>query len=113
MPCDTINRVGLAMPNVDPTILAAALKAAGYTATIAGKMVSFYKGAVSGTYQNGKIDMRASRMGGAASIDDATNEIRRAYSAEVVRMSARRFGASVTQDPNNPNKMMLRLKSGR
>lgn len=76
----------------DPKLLALALKGLGYTVTLVGKSISFAKYAsdapITGTYRNGTMTINGY-------VDQ--NEMKRAYSAEVVKSAAQRFGWTVKQ----------------
>lgn len=78
--------------NTDPKLLALALRALGYTVTEIGKNLSFAKYAsdapITGTYRGGTMTINGS-------VDQ--NEMKRAYSAEVVKSAAKRFGWQVKQ----------------
>jgi hypothetical protein len=112
MPCDTLNTVGLEMKNMDPDILVAALKEAGYTVGRNGNAVTFSKGNIYGKWEAGSLNVSTSSLRGPTA-EGVAKDIRQAYSREVVRVAARRFGATVTSDAKDKNKMRLRLKGGR
>lgn len=108
MPCDSIVSVGLEMKNIQPDMLMAALKADGWSVSKAGNVVHFYKGGVSGDWEGGELTLTTQR---GADTTEISNEIRRAYSAETVRVMAKKFGATVEVNPNDKNKLRLRLRS--
>lgn len=92
MPCySRINTTVEFGPSTDAALLAAALKGLGYTVTQIGKSLSFakYEGdVITGTYANGRMTV-------SGSVDQ--NAMKRAYSAEVVKAAAKRFGWQVKQ----------------
>lgn len=92
MPCYTrINSTVEFGPATDAALLAAALRGLGYTVTQMGKNLSFARydnDVVTGTYANGRMTI-------SGTVDQ--NLLKRAYSAEVVKSSAKRFGWQVKQ----------------
>ena len=86
MPCYTDREVTVELNVADPNLLTAGLKAAGFTVqtTPRGFYVTNSKGQQAHV-RDGKI----TTTGSAQSI---INEIKRAYSGEVVRTAAKRFG---------------------
>lgn len=73
MPCDTIQRVQVDIGKLDPDHANAAITALGLQGTV--------------TYANGRLTVR-----GGANVADITQQVKQAYSAEVVKSQAKRFG---------------------
>jgi hypothetical protein len=96
MPCYTVQTASVNLNNADHDLLAKALEKLGYTVVRTGKNFVFRKGAVSGSYQNNKINMQAT---GGAKMD--TDEIKRAYSEQVIHHMAEKYaeeGYEMTRD---------------
>lgn len=103
MPCYSIEESGIKVTaNTNPKLLALALKSLGYSVRAVGKNLSFanYEAGRRGTFQDGELTVWTS-MGEA--VDQ--NEIRRAYSAQVVMFAAKRFGWQVKQE--SPTKFQV------
>lgn len=97
MPCySRINSTVEFGQNTDAKLLAKALRAMGYTVTEAGKSLAFAKYAsdapITGTFRDGTMTINGS-------IDEM--EVKRTYSAEVVKSAAQRFGWQVKQPGAN------------
>lgn len=86
MPCYTQREVTVELNVANPELLTAGLKAAGFTVqtTPRGFYVTNSKG-LQAHIRDGKITT-------AAQTESIINEIKRAYSGEVVRTAAKRFG---------------------
>lgn len=103
MPCYSIDETGIKVSaNTDPKLLAKALRELDYTVTETGRTLRFShaRAGRSGTFENGELTVKTS-MG--AAVDQS--EIRRAYSAQVVMMAAKRFGWQVKQE--SPTKFQV------
>lgn len=85
MPCDTRREVTVELKVADEKILIDGLFAAGFNVNSIAGGLYVNKGRRRGELKNGKITV----LEGDESI---VNEIKRAYSGEVVRQSAKRFG---------------------
>lgn len=88
--------------NTDPLLLAKAMQALGYEVERLGQKpadgFAFAKGSLDGEFVGGRLTFWSVRA-----IDQ--NEIKRAYSTEVVKATAQRFGWQVKQA--SPNKFQL------
>lgn len=92
---------------MDKPLLLAALKALGYEVTEQGNAILF---SASGSYrvhryENGKLVLQ--------NVNDSTafaNEIKQAYSREVVKSTAARFGWNVKQNPLNKNSFVVQRR---
>ena len=91
MPCDQIRVSTVNIGKLNPEPLIAALTTLGLTPIHSGNMIRFGRGEsydiATGTM---KIGVRYS-----------TNEIKQAYSAEVVKSQAKKFGWKLTEDGPN------------
>lgn len=95
MPCYSVEESGIKVTaNTNPDLLKKALEELGYTVTKIGGTLTFanYQLGRRGTFQNGELSVKTN-MGAAVDQD----EIRRAYSAQVVMSAAKRFGWQVKQ----------------
>lgn len=96
MPCYTQREVTVKMEASEPAILEAGLKAAGFQVrtTPTGLYVQNRQG-VAAHIRSGQITTQENTS-------SIINEIKRAYSGEVVRVAAKRFGwkLSATSDAN-------------
>ena len=90
MPCDRITTQTVEISNCNKDILEAALKHEGWNVDRTSYGLYFYKAGVSGTY------MRDLELRGNVNAAD----IQRAYSNEVVRQTARKFGWTVKATGN-------------
>jgi hypothetical protein len=94
MPC--YSRVSSSVEFGDGTdagLLAKALQSLGYIVGRAGPALRFSGLGRSGLYQNGQLTVN----GSSELTTDQVNEIKRAYSAEVVKSAAQRFGWQAKQ----------------
>ena len=89
MPCDSITTSAVELGKVNADLLTAALNALGFNARQQGLAV-FFNG---GTYHSNTGELTLS--GGNA--EKRTAEIKRAYSAQVVTTTAKKFGWQVKQ----------------
>ena len=95
MPCDQVRTTTLALGKVDAGMMKAALQALGFTRIeLHAERLSFSHGTRSCA---GRLDLRTGRLTMTGNQPLAENEVRRAYSTEVVRATARRFGWTLTQ----------------
>jgi hypothetical protein len=76
MPCDTIRTVQVDIGKLDPTLAAAAIAALGWSGSV--------------SYSNGKLSVRGN-------IPDAQEQVKQAYSAEVVKSQAKKYGWQLKQ----------------
>lgn len=95
MPCNTIqtSQVEFLAKSTNPELLAEALRALGYTVFINGHFTQFTKGYQTGTYNalTGQLTMPQQWDG---------NEIKRAYSREIVNSQAKKNGWKVSWSVN-------------
>ncbi len=95
MPCYTVEESGIKVTaNTNPDLLKKALEELGYTVTKLGATLTFanYSKSHRGFFRNGELTIT---NGSGEAVDQ--NEIRRAYSAQVVMSAAKRFGWQVKQ----------------
>jgi hypothetical protein len=98
MPCDTIQKssVNLALKADNKEFLIAALKSLGYRVQDLGETVVFRtREGVDAIFANGKLTLNSY---GNAAENFNVNPIKKAYSVEVVKASAKKFGWNLTQD---------------
>jgi len=108
MPCDTINTVSLDLGKHDPDLMFKALEALGKQPQKAGDVIRFqHNGYTCTLSKSGNLDMRG--PAGRSYADDV-NAIKRGYSAEIVKASAKKFGYTVTQDAKDKNKLHLKAR---
>lgn len=98
MPCFSVTQCESNLNNADHGLLKKALEDLGYTVTMdsSGKIKSFSRGAVTGTYSNDKLQLTA--RGGK---NPDANEIKRAYSHQVImkqRKEAHRNGWDMVRE---------------
>lgn len=88
----------------DQRLLAEALKSLGYNVIAAknGAPLRFYGGLADGEFANGKLTVRQD-----GSFDE--NAVKRAYSAQVVKSAAQRFGWTVKQPAENQFQVTRRI----
>lgn len=90
MPCDTISQTNVVIgPNTDATLLFAALQELKLNPQKQGSMIYF----AGGTYR--AADNTLTLNG--SNVESRTAEMKRAYSGEVVKSQARRFGWTLKQ----------------
>lgn len=97
MPCDTISTMGIDLGKVDPELLFKALQALNLSPVKYEQMGRI-------TWDNGYYDLqtkqatiRTSAMQGEGSVESVTASIKRAYSAEVVKATAKKYGWQLKQ----------------
>ena len=94
MPCDTIqlNSVSFDITKLNPKLLAKALEAIGAKVVQINKsLVTFVKNNERYTIANGKLTTRAFNGG------EVADDVRKAYSAQVVQLAAYQNGWTVQQ----------------
>ncbi len=90
MPCDTISTVTVQFnQKTDRALLVAALTSLGKNPYVSGENVTFSEGTYVG--RTGEIQWRANRYS-PQDFNAKTAEIKRAYSAEVVKGQAKKYG---------------------
>lgn len=101
MPCDSIQtaQVNFNLDATDLNLLKLALEGLGYTVSQVGSKLNFYldRKQASGTWENGKFSARV--YGSADEFD--VNEVKRAYSKEVVKYASKRFGWTLKETTQN------------
>jgi hypothetical protein len=91
IPCDSINTMGINLGKVDSTLLFDALKALDLAPYINGDTIYFQGGTYNKTTK--EATFRQSRMSGLnLTADEMTAQVKRAYSAEVVKTTAKKYG---------------------
>lgn len=97
MPCDTIRQVTVELKVADKQILLLGLLASGFTTrALSEDRLTFSKGLATGV-----IDLKAGRITIQEGNEKVINEIKRSYSSEVIRQSAKRFGWNLNQTEEN------------
>jgi hypothetical protein len=86
MPCYTVQTASVELNNVDHATLAKAMEKIGYTVVRQGKNFTFRKGAVSGSYQNNRLNMQAT---GGAKMDSAAIKV--AVSEQIIQDKAAEY----------------------
>lgn len=94
MPCDTIQTVGVDLGKVDPGLLTLALTELGLNPQKNGNRITFYGGSYDTTTKTATLS--SSRMAG-TNAEELTAKIKRAYSAEVVKATAKRYGWQIKE----------------
>jgi hypothetical protein len=95
MPCDTIRKTTVLVTRMDKQILLDGLRAAGFDArlTESGQVMFCKRGSyLYHTYSDGKLDINGVGSAVIGQAEDFIAEVKRAYSAQVVRSTAIRFG---------------------
>lgn len=101
MPCDQIRTTIVEMQNLDGPLLLAALQALGYAANQQGNAILFSE---PGSYRIHRYEGGRLTIAEALSTEQQTvfaNRIKQAYSGQVVRATAARFGWQLKQNPQN------------
>jgi hypothetical protein len=93
MPCYTVRETTVDLGAADRKILIDGLRAAGFTVVDQGDFLDLRKN--DGTSATVRPDGRVAFYAGQERV---VNEIKRAYSAEAVRVAAKRFGYTLTTD---------------
>lgn len=87
MPCDTIQTMKVDIGKLDPQLAAAAIQNLGLSGSV--------------QYVNGKLEIY-----GPANRDTITEQVRQAYSAEVVKSQARKYGWAIKETGNGKFKVI-------
>lgn len=102
MPCWTVRETSVELAAADPDILRRGLEAAGFELSMYGSALLVMRGGqIVAELENGRVTVNRGDTG-------IVNEIKRAYSAEVVKVAAKRFGYSLTT-----NKQTGKVTAGR
>lgn len=111
MPCDTRTTVSVALAAADRELLFQALMALGWQPREAGGLIQVYVpnvGAV--TITGDKLNIRTySYLASEQKAEELANQIRRAYSVEVVKSQAKKFGWQLKQTSDNKFKAIRRF----
>lgn len=93
MPCNTVSETLVDLGKTDPDLIHASLKEMGLSPNRNGNIIYFSGGyfEVDTEKQNHRITWRVSNA------EERTTELKRQYSAEVVKSQAKRFGWQLTQ----------------
>lgn len=107
MPCDTIQRskVSFKLNATDTGLLKTALTSLGYSVGQTHKGLSFSKYGANGTFVNGEF--KATINGREEDFD--VNEVKRAYSKEVVKATSKRFGWNLKETGENQYEVVRRF----
>lgn len=102
MPCNTIRQSTINLAKVDHDLLKAALETMGMTCYVAqgGILVARDRYGRAATIQNGKLT-HDTRMIGTGGQPLTENMVKQAYSGEVVKSQAKKFGWAVRQTADN------------
>jgi hypothetical protein len=95
MPCDTIRKTTVLVTGMHKQILVDGLLAAGFDArlTESGQVVFCKRGSyLYHTYADGKLEINGVGSAVIGQVEDFVSEVKRAYSAQVVRATAAKFG---------------------
>lgn len=98
MPCYQVRETKVDAMTMQPAILVEGLKAAGFDASLDGEgRVVFTKrgGYQYHWWQAGRLVIRSNNA------EEVINEVKRAYSAQTVRMAAQQFGWKVSEKQQN------------
>ena len=96
MPCYTVKKTTVNVSNMDLDVLAAGLKAAGFDVKQEGASFIFSR---KGSYLYHSFKAGALELSG-NDVEALTAEVKRAYSAQVVRQTAERFGWKTSTKDN-------------
>jgi hypothetical protein len=90
MPCDTVQETVVDLSKSDPGIIEAALRSMGHSVTKSGMYLRFDQGRFN--TKTGELT-----LDGYTDAGEFTKELKRSYSAEVVKSQAKRFGWQLQQ----------------
>ena len=96
MPCYTIKKTSVNVSGMDLAILLAGLKEAGFDARLDKETLIFSR---KGSYLYHNYHKGTLTIAGGG-VEETTAEVKRAYSAQVVRQTATRFGWKLSEKPN-------------
>jgi len=99
MPCDTIQRskVDFKLEVTDLNLLKAGLEKLGYKVNLGTKTLSFHDSSfnIRGEFRKGKLEVETINR------EFDVNAVKRAYSTEVVKVTARKFGWTLNETSEN------------
>lgn len=98
MPCDSIRETQIDLGKINPEILTAALNRLGLNARIQNGIIRF----TGGTFYEGRLTSTS------LNAEEQAKEIRRAYSGEVIRTQARKYGWQVKETGKNQLEVIKR-----
>jgi hypothetical protein len=102
LPCWTVRETSVELDASDPDVLKRGLAAAGFELSMyGGALLVMRGGQIVAEIENGRVTVNRGDTG-------VVNDIKRAYSAEVVKTAAKRFGYSLTT-----NKQTGKITAGR
>jgi hypothetical protein len=105
MPCDQIRYVSADLGQLNFDVLDAALTSSGWIKTAYNEQdFEYTKGGTRVIYDNGNTKVTTSRY----SIEDETLTVKRQYSKQVVKRSAKRYGFNVKQTGENTLRLSKR-----
>jgi hypothetical protein len=102
LPCWTVRQTSVELDAADPEILRRGLEAAGFELSMYGTALLVMRGGqIVAEIENGRVTVNRGDTG-------VVNDIKRAYSTEVVKTAAKRFGYTLTT-----NKQTGKITAGR
>jgi len=93
MPCYTIKKTTVAVDKMDLLILANGLKSAGFAVTTEGTELIFSRNGRFHGYRDGQLELSGTNA------EDLAAEIKRAYSTQIVKQMASKFGWQLSAKP--------------
>lgn len=101
MPCDQVRTTTVDVEKMDGPLLIEALRLLGYQTGKDGNAIAFMcpPGTIKHRYENGKLILSGSMS--TTQQGDMVNTIKQAYSGEVVKATAARFGWELKKNPLN------------
>ncbi len=100
MPCYEERKITLKFEAANLDLLTKALESMGYSVKRQGERLAFFGDEGSGTFQAGTITATST-------MEEKLGGLKQAYSREVVKFAARKFGWNVKAQPGNANKMVV------
>jgi hypothetical protein len=111
MPCDTVQRskVSFKLEATDLNLLKKALEKLGYTVAMEKTSLRFSKEQTVGRYENGTLSATTTRSRYSTATEFDVSEVKVAYSKEVVKYAANRFGWNLTEESLTTGKLTRRF----
>jgi hypothetical protein len=111
MPCYEQRTTKVAVEKMNLELLAAAMKEAGYHVWVSAKTVQWglTQYSADATYTNGVVTYRGTMT--EQTKETKLNELKRSYSKQVVKETAKRFGWIMNQDKQNNFKFEVTRRS--
>lgn len=94
MPCYTIKKTTVNVDAMQLSVLLDGLKAAGFDVRLDGETLSFSR---KGSYNYHQYALGKLTLSGEAETETLVGDIKRAYSAQVVRVAASKFGWKLSE----------------